>query len=85
MYPMPQYLQTKINLKYLYKFSPLRAVGTQRSSYKTQSVDIVYVNNLCLFIKGKVKCTLVQALRLCTGRTAHSGSLPFHDRDTIRG
>ena len=38
---------------------------------------------------NKVKCTLVQALRLCTGRTAHSGSrgiaLPFHDRDTRRG
>jgi len=30
---------------------------------------------------GKVKCTLVQALRLCTGRTTHWGSrgiaLPF--------
>ena len=24
--------------------------------------------------KGKVKCTLVQALRLCTGRTVHRGS-----------
>ena len=24
--------------------------------------------------KGKVKCTLVQALRLCTGRTAHRES-----------
>jgi hypothetical protein len=24
--------------------------------------------------KVKVKCTLVQALRLCTGRTAHKGS-----------
>ena len=24
--------------------------------------------------KGKVKCNLVQALRLCTGRTAHKGS-----------
>jgi len=24
--------------------------------------------------KGKVKCTLVQALRFCTGRTAHRGS-----------
>jgi hypothetical protein len=30
----------------------------------------------CNFAKGKkkVKCTLVQALRLCTGRTAHRGS-----------
>jgi len=38
--------------------------------------------------KVKVKCTLVQALRLCTGRTAHRGSkgiaLPFHDHGTRR-
>ena len=37
----------------------------------------------------KVKCTRVQALRLCTGRTAHRGSrgiaLPFHDHGTRRG
>ena len=36
-----------------------------------------------------VKRTLVQALRLCTGRTAHRGSrgiaLPFHDHGTRRG
>ena len=35
------------------------------------------------------KVTIVQALRLCTGRTAHRGSrgiaLPFHDHDTRRG
>ena len=35
-------------------------------------------------IKVKVKVTLVQALRLCTGRTAHRGSrgiaLLFHDQ-----
>ena len=42
---------------------------------------------LLLRIRGvKVKCTLVQALRLCTGRTAHRGSrgiaLPFHDHGT---
>jgi len=39
--------------------------------------------------KVKVKCTLVQALRLCTGRTAHRGSrgiaLLFHDHGTRRG
>ena len=39
--------------------------------------------------KVKVKCTLVQALRLCTGRTAHRRSrridLPFHDHGTRRG
>ena len=37
----------------------------------------------------KVKCPLVQALRLCTGRTAHRGSrciaLPFHDHGTRSG
>jgi len=37
----------------------------------------------------KVKCTLVQALRLCTGRTAHRGSrgiaLLFYDHGTRRG
>ena len=38
--------------------------------------------------KVKVKCTLVQALTLCTGRTAHRGcrgiALPFHDHDIRR-
>ena len=38
--------------------------------------------------KVKVKVTLVQALRLCTGSTAHRGSrgiaLPFHDHGTGR-
>jgi hypothetical protein len=37
----------------------------------------------------KVKCALVQALRRCTGRTAHRGSrgiaVPFHDHGTRRG
>jgi hypothetical protein len=39
--------------------------------------------------KKKVKVTLVQALRLCTGRTAYRGSrgiaLLFHDHGTRRG
>ena len=39
--------------------------------------------------KVKVQCTLVQALRLCTGRTAHRGSrgiaLTFLEHDTRRG
>ena len=39
-------------------------------------------------IKVKVKVTFVQALRLCTGRTARRGSrdiaLPLHDRGTRR-
>ena len=44
-------------------------------------------NNIDIFHK-KVKCTLVQALRLCTGHTGHRGSrsiaLPFHDHGTRR-
>ena len=51
----------------------------------------VYTYFACLgnhdFIQ--VKCTLVQALRLCTGRTDHRGSrgivLLFLDHDTRRG
>ena len=39
--------------------------------------------------KVKVKGTLVQAMRLCTGRTAHKGSkgiaLPFQDYGTRKG
>ena len=38
--------------------------------------------------KGKIKCTLVQAMRLCTDRTAYRGNrgiaLPFHDHGTRR-
>ena len=48
-----------------------------------------YENVIHLVLKGKVKCTLVQALRLCTGRTAHMGSrgiaLFFLDHGTRRG
>jgi hypothetical protein len=40
-------------------------------------------------IKGNVKCTLVQALRFCTGRTAHwesrSIALIFYDYGTRKG
>ena len=39
--------------------------------------------------RREMECTLVQALRLCTGRTAHRGSrgiaLPFHDHGNRRG
>jgi hypothetical protein len=44
---------------------------------------------LRICVNVKVKHTTVQALRLCTGRTAHRGSrgiaLPFHDHGTRRG
>jgi hypothetical protein len=54
------------------------------SSFWTKGLNFVSTD-----YKVKVKVTLVQALRLCTGRTAHRGSrciaLPFHDHDTRRG
>ena len=44
---------------------------------------------LITMLQHKVKCSLVQALRLCIGRTAHRGNrgiaLPFHDHGTRRG
>ena len=48
-----------------------------------------FLQNSSFVIKEKkVKCPLVQALRLCTGRKAHSGSrgiaLPFHDHGIRR-
>ena len=47
------------------------------------------LRNYWLLKVKKVKCTLVQALRPCTGRTAHRGSrgiaLPFHEHGTRRG
>ena len=45
--------------------------------------------NVPMYSKLKVKCTVVQALRLCTGRTVHRGSrgiaLLFLDHGTGRG
>jgi hypothetical protein len=47
-----------------------------------------YIMSSIIVIK-KVKVTLVQALRLCTGRTAHRGrrgiALPFLDHGTRSG
>jgi len=50
----------------------------------------VIYRKICLpDLTKNVKCTLVQALRLCTGRTTHRGSrgiaLLFHDHGTRRG
>jgi len=42
-----------------------------------------------MVFEAKIKCTLVQALRPCTGRTAHRGSrgiaVLFIDHGTRRG
>jgi len=49
----------------------------------------IYTRNKTLKCKGKVTCTLVQALRLCTGPTARRESrgiaLLFRDHGTRRG
>ena len=49
----------------------------------------IYLKNLCVIILYQVKCTVVQALRLCTGHTSHSGSrgiaLLFLGHGTRRG
>jgi hypothetical protein len=49
----------------------------------------LYLSLIPSKVKVKVKCTLVQALRLYTGRTAHRGSrgiaLLFHGHGTRRG
>jgi len=53
----------------------------------------MYTSELILgsyeYVTVKVQCTLVQALRPCTGRTAHRGSrgiaLLFLDNGTRRG
>ena len=59
--------------------SHLKALEARRATWNKFRTDV----------KEKVKCTLVQALRLCTGRTAHRGSRgvaqPFLDYGTRRG
>jgi hypothetical protein len=56
---------------------------------KELSIDVFSLWDRTHVIQVKVKCTRVQALRLCTGRTTQRGSrgitLPFHDRGTGRG
>jgi hypothetical protein len=51
-------------------------------------LGLISEKKLSIRCKVKVKCTLVQALRLCTGRTAPTGSrgiaLLFHDYGTRR-
>jgi hypothetical protein len=52
-------------------------------------VELKFQNKNTYLWKVKEKCTLVQALRLCTARTAHIGSrgiaLLFHNHGTRRG
>ena len=56
------------------------------SFFEPSKTDSVFLNQADSLSQVMVRCTLVQALRLCTGRTAHRGSiginLPFHDHGT---
>ena len=54
--------------------SPLKfCIGPLRQS-AVCLCETLKLSGLIDCLKIKVKCTLVQALRLCTGRTAHRGS-----------
>ena len=52
-------------------------------------IKLLHVPHFARTLNKRVKCTLVQGLRLCTGRTAHTGSkgiaLPFLDYGIRRG
>ena len=64
-----------------------RARSQYQLSYTSMSMTVWH--NSVEKCKVKLKVTLVQALRLCTGRTAHRESrgiaLPFDDHGTRRG
>jgi hypothetical protein len=53
------------------------------------STPVLYIGRKVLKGYSKIKCTVVQALSLCTGRTAYRVSrgiaLPFHDNGTRKG
>jgi hypothetical protein len=61
----------------------LICIAAEAWSHSTENLTQFYA------LKKKVNCTLVQALRLCTGRTAHRASrgitLPFLDQGTKGG
>jgi len=64
----------------------VKPVASRCTDYATRSTIDIYLTKK---VKVKVNCTLVQALRLCTGRTAHwvrrGIALLFDDHDTIKG
>ena len=64
-------------------------VNVATDTHRGNSLLLRTYRNILQQAKGTVKCTLVQALRLCTGRTAHRGSrltaLLFLDHGTRRG
>ena len=76
----------KFYLKYISVSSRLKWCNEKLQTFnKRNSYAVIF----CLNSKVKVKYTLVHALRLCTGRTAHKGSrgiaLLFLDHGTRSG
>ena len=72
-----------VNCSFFVRYNTVKSV---LSSCKVEQIRI----KIKFSLKGiKVKCTLVQALGLCTGRTAHRGSrgiaVLFLDHGTRRG
>jgi hypothetical protein len=77
---------------YHYGFCDVIPPNCIQVTEQTESLICAFLRTFLIKSSNKskqVKCTLVQALRLCTGRTAHRGSrgvaLLFHDRGTRRG
>ena len=68
-----------------------QVVNARITSFNIKNVRVFPTQCVCVYrrVNGKVKCTLVQSLRLCTGRKAHRGStdiaLLFLDHGTRRG
>ena len=67
-----------MNLKQKGKVLTSKSVGTVPSSYGKRIYRAVvsqkFEKHWLRVIGKRVNCTLVQALRICTGRTAHRGS-----------
>jgi len=80
----PSYATTVLFISIFLHWLFLNLVPDDRF-YKPKHVP----HNLITNKSKKLKCTLVQALRLCTGRTAHWGSrsiaLLFHDQRHQKG
>jgi hypothetical protein len=69
---------------------PEKTNGKLSLPSKKVCIQTVIKQNKCVGKNAvKVKCILVQAMRLCTGRMAHRGSrgiaIPFLDHGTRRG
>jgi hypothetical protein len=52
----------------------MEKLGSHWTDLTTFDIFGVFFESLSKVFQVKVKCTLVQALRLCTGRTAYRGS-----------